>query len=797
MIRERAIVLIGFPLTLLSFFASGGCTDLNSPVVGGGGTTLGGSVGTDESIDGGNVIAVAGVNESGANDGIELTFKAGPVFCCNPLTIQFASELRGPDPFGNVTYDWDFGNGRGSEGENPKHTFPFRGDYIITLTATFGNNETRVATRILSLRRDAEAGDVISIAEIVNPDDDVLKPEDDEEEVVDEEVEIDDEPVVPVAPMIRAMYGPSDNEYLEPGMLVDNALDDGITDFVTKFGQLESPLGTYDRRSLDAWIQKLEAANGNLWVAINWAANPEMSWIDPIEAFVTADGVALPNTPCPTSQYYWRRSIAERGAALAALAIDYPTLRGMVVDVEMYHSEIRKYTDPSYSDSAFGPYLESLTPGVALPSAGQRYGWVLTHGGEQAYIDFQRELVRGLAASALAAIRAANPNFEVGGTGMVKDGEWFYDGFALGFGTAQRPLFEFAQRFYTSGYSSDVQTFQDSYRARGIYANVVVGLRLDNYPPDAFADHFYSGAIETAGVWIYDATEFADTTHSDNCETIEDYRNALRLANDEVNNYLADSAYVSTLSAGPFVPACSDELPVIPTTAYVPLEGGPIATEELRIRRQLTYFFYATAGDAISFDLTIRRITDEYLTGWWVLKGPDETPINSGAWTPESNPAQVRATATQTGLYALVVDPDWRFPVSIKNPSHPGSYTGGEDDGRLRVFGAHLLQRPQLLAYVPPGVTSIGITVVAPVGEQTNVSIFDERDRTVALFSATPAGTIDADFLLVLPNEPGGNGVVLEINLENAGNAEDFEIEFRSGALPFLSQTRSGLFSQP
>ena len=49
----------------------------------------------------------------------------------NGLTVEFTNESTDA-----TTYLWDFGDGTTSTDENPVHTFPDFGDYIIKLTAT-------------------------------------------------------------------------------------------------------------------------------------------------------------------------------------------------------------------------------------------------------------------------------------------------------------------------------------------------------------------------------------------------------------------------------------------------------------------------------------------------------------------------------------------------------------------------------------------------------------------------------------------------------------------------------------
>jgi PKD repeat protein len=52
-----------------------------------------------------------------------------------PLTVKFTSTVE--DATGQVTYDWDFGDGSAhSTDANPTHVYQKAGDYVATLHAT-------------------------------------------------------------------------------------------------------------------------------------------------------------------------------------------------------------------------------------------------------------------------------------------------------------------------------------------------------------------------------------------------------------------------------------------------------------------------------------------------------------------------------------------------------------------------------------------------------------------------------------------------------------------------------------
>ncbi|NEE04388.1 DUF1080 domain-containing protein [Phytoactinopolyspora halotolerans] len=58
-----------------------------------------------------------------------------------PLTIAFTG-LRS----GGVAYEWDFGDGNGSDEANPRHTYDAPGTYTATLTVTYADGETDTTT---------------------------------------------------------------------------------------------------------------------------------------------------------------------------------------------------------------------------------------------------------------------------------------------------------------------------------------------------------------------------------------------------------------------------------------------------------------------------------------------------------------------------------------------------------------------------------------------------------------------------------------------------------------------------
>ncbi|AYY15444.1 DUF1080 domain-containing protein [Actinobacteria bacterium YIM 96077] len=58
-----------------------------------------------------------------------------------PLTIAFTGQRSG-----GVAYEWDFGDGNGSDEANPRHTYETPGTYTATLTVMYADGETATTT---------------------------------------------------------------------------------------------------------------------------------------------------------------------------------------------------------------------------------------------------------------------------------------------------------------------------------------------------------------------------------------------------------------------------------------------------------------------------------------------------------------------------------------------------------------------------------------------------------------------------------------------------------------------------
>ena len=66
----------------------------------------------------------------------KLLVSAEPVFCCNPLTVNFSVTVENVGRSQIKAYDWSFGNGFTGSGDVVQHTYARAGTYTVTVTAS-------------------------------------------------------------------------------------------------------------------------------------------------------------------------------------------------------------------------------------------------------------------------------------------------------------------------------------------------------------------------------------------------------------------------------------------------------------------------------------------------------------------------------------------------------------------------------------------------------------------------------------------------------------------------------------
>jgi PKD repeat protein len=94
------------------------------------------------------------VSPADAGDGSSeprIEFTADPVFCCNPLSIDFRARLVDQPGGYDVVYDWDFGDGYEARGAIVNHTYTLPGEYVVQVQARIGAVGTWNQVRLITV----------------------------------------------------------------------------------------------------------------------------------------------------------------------------------------------------------------------------------------------------------------------------------------------------------------------------------------------------------------------------------------------------------------------------------------------------------------------------------------------------------------------------------------------------------------------------------------------------------------------------------------------------------------------
>ncbi len=131
-------------------FASG-CNTAFSPSTGDGpdpSTTLDSSVSPGDSTTGGSV---APAGDSGPSQP-SLSISAKPIFCCNPLSIDFDAVHADPIDGRRVSrYAWDFGDGYTTLGKTVNHTYARPATYTVEVVATYVDGTSELTDTTLTV----------------------------------------------------------------------------------------------------------------------------------------------------------------------------------------------------------------------------------------------------------------------------------------------------------------------------------------------------------------------------------------------------------------------------------------------------------------------------------------------------------------------------------------------------------------------------------------------------------------------------------------------------------------------
>ena len=526
---------------------------------------------------------------------------------------------------------------------------------------------------------------------------------------------------------------------------------------------------------------------------LNYAGHPEVALLGEVgRRFVTAEGRALPKTPCPSSRDYWERVIGSRLAVLAERAEELG-IGGVLFDPEMYGADIGGYTSvPCLCHECFRAFADARRQAVPKLDAAERTAWLKGNELDGAYRAHAEDRMAEVASSVREQIRARNPDIHIGFLNYWEG--WYYNGLIRGLGTAARPVSVWTEQTYSTGYGPRVKSMVESFAKRGMHARLIGGLWLQKFMPKELPGQCYHMAQDAGGYWVfttYSLSESPEKLQGDYAVPAQQstYWSALREANREIDKLAADPTYETALKLLEPAPIPTTlAIRDVPTRKLVRLfpeaKLSPIAARPTQLRARHFMFTNAEAGEPVQIELACQRLGSYRDAVALLVFGPDGKQVAEGA-VGFGKTTVVEVRAPTTGTYTLVANASAnKFSVRVKD--RPQAYWA---EKRIDVCG----YAAPLYFLVPSGVEQFEINVVTGAELETvKARVIDPVGNVVASKEGGfPNGTrLSAD----VPAEHAGK--LWKLTLTRAagpGVFEDVTVSLSDNLPPYLSESPEGM----
>ena len=484
---------------------------------------------------------------------------------------------------------------------------------------------------------------------------------------------------------------------------------------------------------------------------------------------------------CPTDERFWDQQIIGRAAQLARDGLDGERqIDGVLIDFELYANSNKGgqiyYTDACFCDHCFGSFLthQKLDSSALQTPLAARKAWLSERAVdvERDYHALLRERVRAVAGKMRRAVESVRSDFYLGF--YPRPHNWMLVGTAQGLGTAEHPMILWATSTYGGGGPARIE---DDWRAQmleqDIHSYYCAGMLLRFYTSVNLATNVYLNSKKSNGYWLFTLHTLCIPEDRQKGDfylahgTREDYRRALRRANDELDSLCANPdretelAYtdepflyrqtgngihqfkVPTLRSGPGFPAGREigfaSLPLLGTQYLMTrLAAGAEALIQFRADKQ---------GDPYVWGVSYAVIDDA------------KTIITAGKMPPGEDTA-VRFSAARDGLYTVVVVPGYYGRCMVVGANVPlALWTGAtlevsRPGGTVNFLVPAGIEAFSMAARCHWGSEAVRLVVTDPEGQVVQEEDTDPYVRSLAT-SIPTRGKTDGVWSLSVKAVPG------------------------------------------
>lgn len=463
---------------------------------------------------------------------------------------------------------------------------------------------------------------------------------------------------------------------------------------------------------LETWCEACDQNNLELWPVINFAGGPnELDFLPDFRREVTPSGITLPKTPCPVDETYWTKVIFPRCVKLAELSKTRPSLKGVVLDLEMYGADHAGYSAACACEAC------RRGAGSSQPDA---------------LLAWQRREVERIARNLERAVHRVNEQFQFAAM-HLEEPFAFHEGLALGLGTARVPVVVAAERTYAAGYTDEVDEARKRLREQHAHVKYLGGLSLTHHRAEQVAPQLYALGTHGDGFWLYTLGSLA----APNEQTPEAYRvpdpqeeywSAFRQACDEHDRFVESRGkYQSPLVAKllPTEPRATLSKRVLePVGSAAP--KLPLAGEETRLRRSNIAFVLLEKGETLRLSargipLSRKQTADGVIK---VLDPNGREVLHQNV--PLGRSEQIELVAKSAGTFWITTS--FGLNACELRVSNPRVVFFAGLHQRLKV---HHVARPQFFVVPESGKAQINVLTECP-DESVRVRVQDARHQVVA-----------------------------------------------------------------
>ena len=213
--------------------------------------------------------------------------------------------------------------------------------------------------------------------------------------------------------------------------------------------------------------------------------------------------------PGPLEEKYWLGQLLCEARLAAELSLEYASVKGFLVDVEMYGGDLMWRCNSSFDDQTFAAVMarlqeRQLVPGGADPAEAQRdqrYDWLVQHNLLKDYFAAQEDLACDVARRFRAEIDKINPSLQLGL--LPYEPNWFYNGWLRGLSREGSCVLVCSEEEYSSGYTPTVPATVAYLEEMGVEFRYMPGLFFLKHSPGQLAAQARRCLAAVNGYWLF------------------------------------------------------------------------------------------------------------------------------------------------------------------------------------------------------------------------------------------------------------------------------------------------------